>query len=335
MEQVIPMKPLIKKETHYNLVLMRDDTNPRTLRVSDKTLRAGIASMICLFLFCFAGIAGGIYYWQKYRGLQEKHGVLEKETAEMRLQLERLVALETLITASNGTLPHAPIKHEEVGVPTPAAPATLEDLESDKPINGKDSPKADAVLEAEGTKAPAPDEAKADASAAGTAAPDASSGAVAGATPGASREEVSLTPPATLAGGSEVQGIVRTGPVSIAPEEGLALLVAEESPLRINDFTARYSGPQSLRVQYDLVSSTPGAKTFSGSVSYFVTFNDGIRLALPMQDGMVKRFSISRRKRILAPTRIPAPYNTNDVKEVDVIIELADGLRYHQIFAVK
>lgn len=108
------MKSVIKKQTHYSLLLMRDDGAARTFRVHSTLLRAFFIFLLLLIGGGGAGIAGGVHYWKKYRSLWERHVTQEREVSEMRLQLERLVNLECLIAASNGTPLQA--KNEEVGV---------------------------------------------------------------------------------------------------------------------------------------------------------------------------------------------------------------------------
>jgi hypothetical protein len=120
------MKPVIKKQTHYNLLLMRDDSAAHTFRVHSTVLKFFFFFLFLLMAGGAAGIAGGMHYWKKYRSLSAEHMAREREFSEMRLQLERLVNLETLIAASNGT--PLQVKHEEVGVkvPTNTRPTPIE-----------------------------------------------------------------------------------------------------------------------------------------------------------------------------------------------------------------
>ncbi len=109
------MKPVIKKQSHYNLLIMRDDdTQARTYRVHGRWLRLFFYLLLVLMLGGAAGISGGVHYWKKYRMLSARFDNQEREVSDMRLQLERLVTLETVISASNGTIPQA--RHAEIGV---------------------------------------------------------------------------------------------------------------------------------------------------------------------------------------------------------------------------
>ena len=111
------MKPIIKKQTYYSLLLMRDDSQVRTLRIKASTIRV-LSVLLLLLLVCGAlGLWGGVHYWGKYASLSERHNRQERELSESRLQLERYVNYETLLLASNATLPAA--KNEEIGAGAP------------------------------------------------------------------------------------------------------------------------------------------------------------------------------------------------------------------------
>lgn len=111
------MKPVIKKQSHYNLLLMKDDSPARTFRVHGVALKILLAIFLVFLIAGGAGIAGGIYFFEEYLRLTSQNEMQEKELSEMRLQLERLVNLESLIVASNSTPPLA--KNEEVGATAP------------------------------------------------------------------------------------------------------------------------------------------------------------------------------------------------------------------------
>ena len=107
------MKPVIKKQTHYSMLLMRDDSEVRTFRVKGGTIRLFLIFLFLLIAGGGVGIAAGIHYWKKYTTVAERQTVQERELSETRMQLERLVNLETLIVATNSTVPMA--KNEEIG----------------------------------------------------------------------------------------------------------------------------------------------------------------------------------------------------------------------------
>ena len=115
------MKSVIKKQTHYNLLLMRDDAEAKRYRVHSRVLRFFIWCFLLLVAGGAAGIAGGIHYWEKYRDLVTRYETQERDISEMKLQLERLIALETVISASNGPIPQA--RHTEIGIEPAYVPA--------------------------------------------------------------------------------------------------------------------------------------------------------------------------------------------------------------------
>lgn len=127
------MKSVIKKQTHYNLLLMRDDGAARSFRMHSRLLRFFIFLFLLLLAAGALGIYGGTHYWKKYRVLAERHAAQEREAGEMRLQLERLCNLESVIAASNGLPAQAQNQNQEVGVSLPSAtrPSTQETVATD------------------------------------------------------------------------------------------------------------------------------------------------------------------------------------------------------------
>lgn len=83
-------------------------------------MRFFIWFLILLVLLSGGLIAAGSYFGVHYLSLLEKTEQQEREISEMRLQLERLANLESLISASpSEAMPLA--KHEEVGVAAPGS----------------------------------------------------------------------------------------------------------------------------------------------------------------------------------------------------------------------
>ena len=114
------MKPVIKKQVYYNMLLMRDDTSVKTLRVRGGTITFLLVFLLLIILGGAGGIWGGVHYWKKYAQLSERQQVQERELAEARLQLERYVNYDTLLEAANGST--APLaKNEEIGAAAAAA----------------------------------------------------------------------------------------------------------------------------------------------------------------------------------------------------------------------
>lgn len=292
------MKPVIKKQTHYNLLLMKDDSPARTLRLHGKTLRFLIILFLILIVGGAGGIAGGIYYWQKYRLLSSKHGAMDREVAEMRLQLERLSNLECLIAASNGTMPQT--RNEEVG----ASPARL--------LNATDSA-VNATTRASGN-----------ATGAGNATLAASTAQDAMGAANATSQTPLTQANATRAGASEG---------AAAPDGASLPLESGDSPVRIAAFHARPGGQQRVRLSYELATTNPEEmRTISGSAKYVAVLANGTRLDLPLQDIDGTRFSIVRMKPMQSSARLPQGYSPEDIDHIEVFVDITDGKLYHQTF---
>ena len=113
------MKPVIKKQVYYSMLLMRDDTSVKTLRVRGGTITFLFVFLLLIILGGAGGIWGGLHYWKKYAQLSERQQAQDRELAEARLQLERYVNYDTLLEAANGSAPLA--KNEEIGAAAAAA----------------------------------------------------------------------------------------------------------------------------------------------------------------------------------------------------------------------
>lgn len=292
------MKPVIKKHTHYNLLLMKDDGGARTFRVSGTVLSAFVIIFVVLLLAGTTGIIGGTHYWRKYRVLSEKHAAQDREVSEMRLQLERLVNLECLIVASNGTVPQA--KNEELGVEAPANRAAGA---------AEGGPDADASEEATSPGgAPSQQE-------------EALSGE--GASEGQAQGEGAARAASAQGGGAAEQ------------ENAFLPLSGDESPLRISRFSVRTNEQRRVRISYEL-STTPSEemRTIAGSARYIAVFADGTKFELPLQDSDGTSFAIARMKAMHSAVQLPEQYDTGAIENIEVIIEVTGGRVYQEIFPV-
>lgn len=117
------MKQIIKKQTHYSLLLLRDDREVRSLRIRTGILR------FCLFL-CFllpvctaAGIAAGWHYWKKSNALAARYLLLEQELVETKRGLEQLTNESVLWR--NGKSAAPALKNEELGTAAPQQTASV------------------------------------------------------------------------------------------------------------------------------------------------------------------------------------------------------------------
>lgn len=287
------MKPVIKKQTHYTILLMRDDTPARNFRVRASLIKALSLFFLLLMVAGGLGIAGGIYFFEKNLILVALTENQEKELGETRVQLERLVNLESLITVSNNSVPLA--KNEEVGA---SATTSKPGVENEAQERG-----ADNIIQ----------------SAAHTALPEQ-----------AHLQEQTLTPEQAAA--SEQTALPEP------PEMGTLTTLAlndTDSPLRINDFQARIVGKERLRVSYEL-STAPSdeQRTVSGFVHYKATLADGSSVDLSAYDVEGTRFAIARMKPMQNSVRLPRGLLAENVNTVHVIVELADGKIYQNLFNI-
>lgn len=288
------MKPVIKRQTHYSVLFMRDDSEARTFRMHSRTLRFLICAFLLLVVGGGAGIAGGVHYWKKYRALSERYEVQEKESGEMRLQLERLVALETVISASNGTVPQS--RHAVVGLAgqtnasqnlhhTNATGRVQNATVQAGPIRGNGTQSVDAAL---------------------SDAPES---------------------------GDAASGNTGDEPDAAAGGEGYPLVSSQASPLRISAFIGRPSGQQRLRISYELFAEgNDEQRTISGVARYFAIFANGTRVEMPAQDNDGARFAITRMKQMQSWARLPQGYKANDVQQLDILIELSENEKYVERF---
>lgn len=148
------MKPVIKRQIYYSMLLMRDDTSVKTLRVRGGVITFFIVFLLLVILGGAGGIWGGLHYWKKYVRLSERQQAQERELAEARLQLERYVNYDTLLEAANGSAPLA--KNEEIGAAAAAARTQNSTQAALAPAQNATWPEAAVVQGKTGTNATMP-----------------------------------------------------------------------------------------------------------------------------------------------------------------------------------
>lgn len=303
------IKPVIKKQTHYSVLLMRDDSKARNYRVKCGTLHACLWAFVILLLAGAGGVAGGLYFWQEYSTLARTNAEQEKELAEIRLQLERLSNLESLLAASNGSVPQA--KHEEVGASPPP------DVTSRNATSMTDSAPAPAAQTPPATNATSADSPASDIfAAAGNATAQAAASGI----------DAAPQTNSTTAEGPAVEGEQAAG-------EKTAPVGSEGCPLRIAGFSARVTGQQRLRISYELsTTAQEGYRTYSGAARYEAVFENGSRLELPLQDTDGARFSIARMKIMQTTIRLPEGYRMADIDTINVYLSVSGGSEYHAAY---
>lgn len=288
------MKPIIKKQSHYNMLLMRDDSAVRSMRVKGSTITAFVVFILLIAVGGAGGIWGGLHFWQKYVALSELHERQERELSEARLQLERYVNYETLLEAANGGGPRA--KNEEIGAVSSTRNAT------------QAVPVASAAVSTPGAPAVSTSGGGAEGNA---GVESATTAPAAGATPQAVEPPPSPKVPALPLISSS------TSPLRVNAFTGRVL---NSQRLRV-----RYEL---------LTAVSEGQKSFSGAAKYFAVFADGKQAELPVPDISDARFSISRMKVMDANIRMPQGINARDITQISVILELDGGTAYQELFPV-
>jgi hypothetical protein len=306
------LNPVIKKQTHYNVLFMRDDKEARTFRIHSVFLH------FCLYFFLLVALGGGVSiflgvkFFDRYRSTFDSKAALERENAELRLQLERLANLETLLSASNNSAPKT--SYTEVG--GGASPARSQ--------NG-------GLVAVQPPSLPSPPSPPAQ-----PTQPAAQSAPVAPVQNASAEPAVAAASEPQTDASKAAAGTGEETPPSVEKVTGYPSLSAPDSPLRIGDFSARGAGPQRLRISYDLSTATVDSqRTIAGSVRYVGVLADGTRLELGLTDTEGTRFSIVRMKPMQSTARLPQEIKVEDVANIEIFIEIAEGKTYRQTYAVR
>lgn len=138
------MKPVIKKQSYYTLLLMKDDSPAHVFRMHGTVLKILFYLFLLFLLAGAASVAGGVYFFNKYLHLTSRNETQEKELTDVRLQLERLVNFESLLMASAESVPLA--KNDEVGASAPPARIPADAQNAEPPAQPDDhAPEAPAT----------------------------------------------------------------------------------------------------------------------------------------------------------------------------------------------
>jgi hypothetical protein len=108
------MKRIIKKRTHYSVMLMRDDREVRSFRMRGGVLRFLVILLLLLLASGGAGIGMGVYFWKQIAILLPRYQENERILADARIELTELRSFKAVTMAQkNGTQPLA--QNNEVG----------------------------------------------------------------------------------------------------------------------------------------------------------------------------------------------------------------------------
>lgn len=298
------MKQVIRKQTHYSLLLMRDDREVRMLRVHTGILRFFLFLCFLLLACAAAGLAAGWHYWKKSDALTARYPMLERELVETKLKLEQLTNESVLWRNAKSSAPS--LKNEEMGAPVPSQPAFIPPAPP--------TPDILAPLQTPATdNPPSPAEnATTPESHARPAAENATLPVENGTVPDSNGTALSMTETANATGESPASPAGRSAP-----------------PIEISGFNARITDGQRLRLRYAIVS--PTHKTLVGAISYQALLANGTIMPLEsLSPG--ERFKITRMKVVEKQARLPERISTRAIKQIDLIIELEDDSRVVKSF---
>ena len=297
------MKAVIKKQTHYSLLLMRDDGEVRSFRMKNTTLRF-LGILLMSFLMTGAGgVWVGYHYWKRYSDFIPEYREQERALADLSAELQQLRNIRAVVMAqNNGAVPVA--MNTEVGLNAPDATAAA--------VNGGSL--------VNGTSRNG----------------DAGTGSLAPAVSGSANTAAGL--PENLGGAVNATSTGETAASGEPASAGTVPSLSEDtSPVRVNEFSAQATSQQTLRIRYDL-SVSQLADTGQeggpvvGSAKYVALFTNGTRMDLAQQSPVNSRFAISRMKPMMASSRLPQGYSTAEITSVDVVIELAGGAVYRETY---
>ena len=165
------MKPVIKKQHIYSILLMRDDSAVRRFRMRSLWLKFLLLFFVFLCLGTAAGAYGSYYYWKRFSVAQSELKDVELKLRAARPDLERLANIDAMasrnITSVNsvGTAnatkgpsevsPAKPATSESAGVSTALA-ATLPGTTVSASITTRNATAATSALGAESPAAGTP-----------------------------------------------------------------------------------------------------------------------------------------------------------------------------------
>ncbi|MDL2315762.1 hypothetical protein LJC59_01590 [Desulfovibrio sp. OttesenSCG-928-A18] len=314
------MKPVAEKQTHYSVLLMRDDCRARTLHIRCSTLRYLFGFCIMFILAGTGGIVCSALMFKEYYVLYTEHEQQNHELAEIRLQLERFQNYETLLQASNGgQRPQA--QNQEVGVPAPvsgngASAARSLNPDSTSPVSSGMGAQVDSTVAASGN-----------ANEAASTAPEAQS-------PAPADGQYSDLDAIALAAmnGEQTQ--------NAAQEQSRPVTALADSPLRIDRFTATNSSSRQLRLRYNLAVRDENAPktTYVGEARYQAQLSKGDTVTLEPTKGTStsnQRFSFSNLKPMEASLRLPDGIQSSDVAKIDILLVLDEGSSYRESYELE
>ncbi len=317
------MKPVIKKQTHYSLMLMRDDGDVRSCRIRNTTVRFFIIIFTIILLVGSAGIGIGVHYWKRYAAFLPELTAARQELAETRTELAELRNLQAVVRARNGGRVPLLAQNTEVGVAAPESSARTAGM------NGRSGSENAAASPAGDDSATPVAENTSDLPQTQPPNGDTPAG-----TDAANADEPQSPPPTGPTGQNGASGT--NGQDAAGADAGHLAISNEASPVRVSALSMRASGQQSVTLRYELsvspeIMDTPeGRQPVVGRASYKAIMADGKEVALQLQSQSNAFFSILRMKPMTASVRLPDAYTADNIAQIAVVIAVNGGNTFQE-----
>ena len=112
------MKPRIKKQTYYSVLLMRDDGDVRSFRMKNTTLRFLVSLFLVFLVMGAGGIGVGIHYWKRFSEFMPEFREKDRALAETNNEVQDLRNFKAVVMAqSNCTIPMTMNTEVGAGIP--------------------------------------------------------------------------------------------------------------------------------------------------------------------------------------------------------------------------
>ncbi len=283
------MKPVIKKQTVYSVLLMRDDCGVRRFRLRAFWLKLLFGLLALIVAGCVTASFLAHNYRKKYYEAQEENRDLERQLAEMRRRLEPLAYLEKIQEVSQNRL-----AGNGTGVAVAAGPAGANGVSSVSSVVAPRPANATAAQAGPGTVPPA----QANQTRAATSLLAANATAAAQAAPGTAS--------------SAQAGLARQNGTSVDGEDGA-------HPAKISNVTLRAIGATRIRISFDLNNQDPQL-LLNGRATLAVVTGAGVVTEVTQVDRADLSFRINSYKRVNTVFVLPANIQLSDVASVQITL---------------
>ena len=292
------MEPVIKRNPYHHVLLMRDDKEVVSFKVHNKVLWYSIIISVLCITLGITGIIYGLYSWEKSHSLKTRYAQVTAELSDAKLQLEKLINLQSLMSTSD--FPEPVFKFDEIQL-KPIIEQTAPDFLTPQGKNETDTQK-----NSDGSSTNAVTSHLAQAGAATLTGTQAETPVTGNTSPQASGADAKATK---------------------------SSIESEQCPLRITNFVNK-PGPQNrIQIAFDLVTTRQDAFV-RGATTYQVTLQDGRSLPVTPTFLDDTKFAITRMKNFDLTADLPEKVTIQSVKEVTVFITLDSGETFNASYPI-